>query len=885
MSPRVRFVLRVLVGLSVSAGAVVAQATAALPLARVDLPVPISRLFAFGDLDGDGDPDGIDGPGLLWINDGFGRFGSVTPAGLSFPQLLTAPPAVAATAYGSARIADLDGDGFGDVLQMKPSGPWQELRIEFGGPGYVFTPATAFPLQVPGSPPTFFGFLGAVVPMSFDVGDVDQDGDLDILLSTYGLTGLNGPISIGFGGDRPLLWLNDGNRGFVPSLGGALGQSRAPYARAFLRDVDQDGDLDAFFGGDTNPAVPPRLCLNDGSGTFVDAPSQAAPPPGAGVARCELGDFDGDGRLDLVQSTITAVHVAYGVAGGFGPSTITTGVAYGTPIALDVDADQNDELLILRGPAEGFQVSNLYAVGGGTATTSSSFPAMLGAVFPLTPDANLLDADGDGDRDVLLACGGFLLNDGQGGLAPLVARGAPSDRLSYGLLSDVLYLDENQDGLTDVLGRDLQAAISDGEGGFVFQPSTGMPSPYGFASGFTPETARVAADFDLDGDLDVYVSIPGVTVPGFVVSAVDMLLERTPAGFVIRSTLPSTWSTSLAPRLVFDFDDDGFPDVLAAQLPGPFPFSPLADPPMLLIRNLGAAAPPGAAPFAPPVPVGDVHATYELLPGDFDGDGDLDFLQLNGVANVLPDDSVLYLQQSGGMVAVQLPGIHGPLGAAADFDGDGDADLVVGDRIYWFQGGLPTAGPLLPVPAINRLSAADFDGDGLPDLLETPAAVARNLSTAGFGPFVALLPRKTSSSYLLNPQSTATDLDRDGDLDVLAPGPVAIPNVVRHLTAAGVVAPGRKAGVNLFGKAGGTFLLFAALATAEIDWSPYGRLAIDPATALLMDSGAFGANGKAGFSFTVPQNPLLAGLSVYWQAFDSSAGRLTGRLTTAILDV
>ena len=65
-------------------------------------------------------------------------------------------------------------------------------------------------------------------------------------------------------------------------------------------DVDADGDQDLFFTADKDPC---RLYLGDGHGAFQRAAPDAIPydpAPGAGIPA--LGDLDGDGTLDVLDS-------------------------------------------------------------------------------------------------------------------------------------------------------------------------------------------------------------------------------------------------------------------------------------------------------------------------------------------------------------------------------------------------------------------------------------------------------------------------------------------------------------------------------------------------------------------------------------------------------
>ena len=100
------------------------------------------------------------------------------------------------------------------------------------------------------------------------LGDIDGDGDLDVWIT---------------GG----VWINDGNGHFT--------QTGSYYMDGFsvLGDLDADGDLDVFitnFDANMN-----RVYLNDGEGIFYDTDQELGHYQSGGVA---LGDVDGDGDSD-----------------------------------------------------------------------------------------------------------------------------------------------------------------------------------------------------------------------------------------------------------------------------------------------------------------------------------------------------------------------------------------------------------------------------------------------------------------------------------------------------------------------------------------------------------------------------------------------------------
>ncbi|NUQ35264.1 MAG: VCBS repeat-containing protein [Planctomycetaceae bacterium] len=116
------------------------------------------------------------------------------------------------------------------------------------------------------------------------LGDVDNDGDLDL---------------VAIARDPSVIWiyLNNGAGEFVHTgtVGNRYGRDRQQYLK--LADFDNDGSLDILVA---NPdAYDDRIYFNDGSGNFsipnsrtfgVDEPVQSA----------EIGDVDGDGDIDVL---------------------------------------------------------------------------------------------------------------------------------------------------------------------------------------------------------------------------------------------------------------------------------------------------------------------------------------------------------------------------------------------------------------------------------------------------------------------------------------------------------------------------------------------------------------------------------------------------------
>lgn len=124
-------------------------------------------------------------------------------------------------------------------------------------------------------------------------GDIDGDGDDDLFLG-------------GARGQSGQLFVREEDGSFVRSESAVLeGAKESEDMGSLFFDADQDGDLDLFVTSGSSEAPPghpsycDRLYLNDGKGSFAEAPDGVLPkvPTSSGPVAC--ADIDRDGDLDL----------------------------------------------------------------------------------------------------------------------------------------------------------------------------------------------------------------------------------------------------------------------------------------------------------------------------------------------------------------------------------------------------------------------------------------------------------------------------------------------------------------------------------------------------------------------------------------------------------
>ncbi|MCP3904839.1 MAG: VCBS repeat-containing protein, partial [Planctomycetes bacterium] len=172
--------------------------------------------------------------------------------------------------------------------------------------------------------------------------------------------------------------------------------------------------------------------------------------------------------------------------------------------------------------------------------------------------------------------------------------------------------------------------------------------------------------------------------------------------------------------------------------------------------------------------------------GDYDADGDLD-LVVTGHDGT-QSTATLYVNGAGTLTAhpsLTLVGLHGGSADWADWDGDGDLDLMLSGnslippaagvrKILFYEndgdGGLTDSGPKgLVGVSLSDAAFGDYDGDGDLDLLctgdgtvTTPVRIFKIYSNDGTGVFTEV----ASPELIYRSSGAWGDYDNDGDLDV-----------------------------------------------------------------------------------------------------------------------
>lgn len=244
-----------------------------------------------------------------------------------------------------------------------------------------------------------------------------------------------------------------------------------------------------------------------------------------------LGDLDGDGWSELItvnSTTVCALDARDGAekwcTAGLGPSIDASG--YGYPSIADMDGDGSAEVIVGNAilSADGAIVSK-GLLGKGAAPYGGQMNAnTYGAVSAVT------DLDGDGVQEVV------------------------TGNAAYDLDGNVLWQNGGLDGLVAVADFD-----NDGQGEIV--KTSGI-----YVIGMESDGTEVWGPVTYSGNLGVPAidDLDGDDVPEIVLGAQNSLVAMEWGGTVIW-TAPIADSSGAAGPVLFDFEMDGYPEVLYAD--------------------------------------------------------------------------------------------------------------------------------------------------------------------------------------------------------------------------------------------------------------------------------------------------------------------------------
>ncbi len=494
------------------------------------------------DLDRDGDMDMLSGVShggdLAWYENDGSQIFTTRVISTSVHLLIS-----------SIFASDVDGDGDTDVLTTSPSIVPDRVDWFENDGNQVFTR-----LEITGSS------SATDDPKWVRTGDMDGDGDMDVLVASSGNT--------------TIAWYENLGTSYFPKHW--ISRSAGLVAFVFAADIDGDGDLDVASNTNT-------WYENDGNGVFSDNPiaTSLAQPRSVFAA-----DMDGDGGEDVLTASYLDDKIAWFENDGDGEflgHTITTDVD-GANFVRAADLDGDGDLDVLSGyrwfendgnrqfQAREIVPGSIYSGRNYAVDMDNDGDMDLAALdvtdgvawFENDGDENfelhrqyvsgvrakdVADIDGDGDLDLVANDGskglGWLENDGEQSFAfhPIIAY-----RVDTASAVDI-----DGDGDMDILvNSDYEIAWYENDGMESFTRRV-------LVTGFDWSNEVLAADIDGDGDMDVLSELVYVSESSDIV----WFKNNGSGAFVTQEIAES--DANLHSLFAADVDSDGDLDILSAS--------------------------------------------------------------------------------------------------------------------------------------------------------------------------------------------------------------------------------------------------------------------------------------------------------------------------------
>jgi hypothetical protein len=567
-------------------------------------------------------------------------------------------------------------------------------------------------------------------------------------------------------------------------------------------DFNGDGFADAVCLPPVGATASPVIFIGNGDGTLRRDSTLLVSinliPQGSNLVFIAFADINSDGHLDIVFSNSEGtLFTAFGNGSGQFENLVSFQAPGGQSwlkgaTVADINGDGHPDIVLIDEPLV------MFGVGDGTFTGAYTAGPWTGC--------HLADFDKDGHLDLFCA-NGYLLEIHHGNLDGTFTK-TPVYSKSYSnpdFISPFAARDLNGDGYLDIL-----ALSADGLVVFFGRPGIHFTAPVHYAfynpEGFDEDQGdpSLMADYNLDGNLDL--AMPGVNGVYITYGKSDGTFDAPP---VIRSGLATGNS------VVADFNEDGTADIFTSGA------SALQ---LNLGRGDGTFAPSVTVQAPVLLPPQDyLQSAATLYEGDFNGDKHKDVIAVGPAAD---GTSLPHLFFGRGDGTFQNPvAIANFAGASyqgifvSDINGDGRDDLVnvtadAGSGTsavnVLLSNGDGTFEPVAtPVPQgmfsyYNSAPASgDFNGDGNADLIVPSNQTIEVLLGHGDGTFdiqpqALSVPTFGGSTTNYVPAVIAGDFDKDGHADFAVIG--------THSYSGDDDDPGPTAIFVYYGKGDGTFL-------------------------------------------------------------------------------
>ena len=710
-------------------------------------------------------PSGVAGPAQVEVSSDGGSTFVTAPERLSVVRSGTGdfvPDSVLTPAEGGeVARGDVDGDGDIDLLVTGRDGggsPITQLYVNDG--------SGSFTAASDGLPDLKQG--------TADFGDVDNDGDLDVLL-----TGVNASSTR----VTRLFTKDDGSLSYTASGITFPGFQNGGTA---LGDVEGDGDLDIVLAGNSGGSATASLYTNQyvENGTLGFAEETGVSFLGTTSSTVDLGEFNGDGDLDVVitgqdggGSATTTVYTNDGGGTSFTATSLPQAVQNGAVAVGDVDNNQTLDLVVSgnTGSFGSNATTLLFNDGTGSFTADQSLAGLKNGT------ATFGDVNADGNLDLLVTGqqGGdgipvSILYQGDGTSSSPFSSPSTSSLSSNSVLdvtnSAAALVDVNGNGrLTPFLAGAASTGLTATLHRPVFNPVSSTPPPN--AQSVSP-TSLIDLTFnapvaDLTGLADS-IAVRGTQSGAF--AEADGSVSGTGTNTITyEPNGPFAPGEQVSVRLRPGIEST---TGLSVFVPRGFRF------------RAAASAGPAVFPVSRTVSSSETEAR-EVATGFLTGDGNLDL-----VVTATGDDEVtLYPGNGDGTfasgTAIASGLVYARALALADVTGDGLLDVVVGEgaqgtnkgsgdaiRFYENQGsgsfgGSQTVAGSSVIDDVRDLAVADFDGNGTQDIVAVSANNNRvnvHLNDGGGASFTTVSVNQNAD----DPRAvTVTDVDFNGTPDLV----------------------------------------------------------------------------------------------------------------------